>query len=495
MKIPFMSGATNTGPSVVETPIAANDSKATAPMGEVGIPGLTRFGNMVMEDFNPTLRWPRAGKIYQEMSLNDPVIGAIIFTAEMLIRKATWTIEPGGKTPVDLEAAQFLQECMDDMSVSWIDTITEILSLIVYGWSFHEIVYKTRGGSVKDPSRHSLYDDNRIGWRKIAGRSQLSMRGWEFDETDGGTVAMIQQAVSDTKSRIIPLEKALLFRTKIENANPEGKSILRNAYRPWYFKKHIEEIEGIGIERDLAGLPVITVPDGIDIWGTSDPRMLAIKNAAETLVRSVRRDQNEGIVLPFGWDFKLTTTGGSRQFDTSTIINRYDQRIAITLLADIVMLGADKVGSFALADVKKGLLATALEAILESIAGVFNRHAVPRLFSYNSFPGLLKYPKLISGEVETPNLNELGNFIQKLAGAKMPLFPDEDLENYLRSTASMPKKTDKSPKTAEDATPQATKNAGKSFNNSNMPGGDPNQPGGDPNQPNADPNNPNKGTK
>jgi len=240
----------------------------------------------------------------------------------------------------------------------------------------------------------------------------------------------------------------------------------------------------------LAGLPVITVPDGIDIWGTNDPRMLAIKTAAETLVRSVRRDQNEGIVLPFGWEFKLTTTGGSRQFDTSAIINRYDQRIAITLLADIVMLGADKVGSFALADVKKGLLATALEAILESIAGVFNRHAVPRLFSYNSFPGLLKYPKLISGEVETPDLNELGNFIQKLAGAKMPLFPDEDLENYLRSTASMPKKTDKSPKTAEEATPQATKNAGKNFNfgSSNPSAPDPNAP--DPNIP----NDPKKGT-
>ena len=467
-------------------------------MGEIGIPGLTRFGNLVMEDFIPILRWPRAGKIYREMSLNDPVVGAIMFTAEMLIRKASWTVQPGGTTPVDLEAAQFLTECMNDMNVSWIDTITEILSFLVYGWSFHEIVYKTRGGDVKDPSRRSLYTDNRIGWRKLAGRSQLSMWGWEFDEDDGGTVAMIQHAITDTKSRIIPLEKALLFRTKIENANPEGKSILRNAYRPWYFKKHIEEIEGIGIERDLAGLPMITIPEGIDIWGTKDPRMLAIKTAAENLVRSVRRDQNEGIVLPFGWEFKLATTGGSRQFDTSAIINRYDQRIAITLLADIVMLGADKVGSFALADVKKGLLATALEALLESIAGVFNRHAIPRLFKLNAFPGLTKYPELVSGEVETPDLNELGNFIQKMSGAKMPLFPDEDLENYLRSTASLPKKTDKSPKTAEEATPQATKNAGRMMtNNGNSNGNGDNSGNGNGDQGNGDGNGDpgNKGTK
>ena len=422
-------------------------------MGEIGIPGLTRFGNFVLEEFIPILRWPRAGRVYREMASNDPVIGSILFTAEMLIRKATWTVVPGGSSPVDLEAAQFLTECMDDMNVSWVDTIAEIISFITYGWSYHEVVYKTRGGDVKDPSKRSQYNDNRIGWRKIAGRSQISLWGWVFDDIDGGVDAMIQHAITDTKSRIIPLEKALLFRTKIENGNPEGKSVLRNAYRPWYFKKHIEEIEGIGIERDLAGLPVITTPEGVDIWGTNDPRMIAIKNAAETLVRSVRRDQNEGIVLPFGWDFKLTSTGGSRQFDTSTIINRYDQRIAINLLADIVMLGADKVGSFALADVKKGMLATALETMLGSIASVFNRHGIPRLFSYNSFPGLTKLPQLLPGEVETPNLNDLGNFIQKLAGAKMPLFPDEDLENYLRGIASLPKKTDKSPKMASEADP------------------------------------------
>lgn len=448
MKIPFLGKKSTPEPVVFDS---AESPRNNAHFGELGITGLSRFGNQVMEDFLPQLRWPRAGKVYREMSYNDPVVGAIMFTAEMLIRKATWRVEAGGDTPVDKEAAQFLEECMNDMSNTWADTITEILSFLVYGWSYHEIVYKYRGGDVRDPKRRSQYNDNRIGWRKIAGRSQLSMYGWTFDDAgDEDVTGMIQHAVTDTKQRIIPLEKALLFRTRIENNNPEGKSILRNAYRPWYFKKHIEEIEGIGIERDLAGLPMITTPEGVDIWGTEDPRMLAIRAAAETLVKSVRRDQNEGIVLPFGWEFKLATTGGSRQFDTSAIINRYDQRIAITMLADIVMLGADKVGSFALADVKKGLLATALEAQTESMAEVFNRHAVPRLFRLNSFPGLTKLPRLVSGEVETPDLPDLARFIQVLAGAKMPLFPDEDLENYLRGLASLPKKTDKSPKVGSE---------------------------------------------
>jgi hypothetical protein len=58
----------------------------------------------------------------------------------------------------------------------------------------------------------------------------------------------------------IPIEKMLLFRTTVQRNNPEGRSMLRTAYRPWRNKKRIEEIEGVGIERDLAGLPMARIP-------------------------------------------------------------------------------------------------------------------------------------------------------------------------------------------------------------------------------------------
>lgn len=414
-----------------------------ASFSEIGTHGLFRQGGNVYEEFLTQLQWPRAAKIYKEMSSNDPVIGAVLYMAEQLIRKATWRVQAGGDSEVDEQAKQFLEECLDDMSTSWDDTISEILTMFVYGWSWHEIVYKKRQGDSNNSKTKSKYNDGRIGWRRISARSQSSLSEWEFDDTDGSVIAMIQQSAPDWKIRRIPIEKSLLFRTKQERGNPEGRSLLRNAYRPWYFKKHIEEIEGVGIERDLAGLPVLVPPEGVDIWNPADPLATAMRNRAEQLVRNVRRDQSEGLVLPFGWDFKLMNSGGNRQFDTNAILNRYDQRIAITLLADIVMLGADKVGSFALADVKKGLLAASLEAQLQNIANVFNRYAIPRLFSYNTFQGLSNYPKLIPGEVETPGLKELGEYISRLAGAGMPLFPDEDLESYLRQVASMPENTAK----------------------------------------------------
>jgi hypothetical protein len=328
---------------------------------------------------------------------------------------------------------------MNDMSTTWSNTISEILTMMPYGFAWHEEVYKRREGSNRNPSLGSKYDDGRIGWKKLAGRAQASIQEWVFNEDGSGDVlAAVQWAPSDGKKHIIPMEKSLLFRTKYKYNNPEGRSLLRNAYRPWYFKKHIEEIEGIGIERDLAGLPVLTTPDGVDIWNPNDPEAVRIKAVAERVVRNIRRDENEGMVLPFGWDLQLLSTGSRRQFDTNAIVNRYDQRIAITLLADIVMLGGDKVGSFALADVKRSVLGMSLDVILEEIAEIFNRQAIPRLFRLNAFPGIKDYPRLQPTAVVAPNLNELARYVQALAGAKMPLFPDVDLEEYFRTIVGMP---------------------------------------------------------
>lgn len=423
-----------------------SQSQITVPitLTEIGHTGLNKWGQDVFEEFLPNLRWPRAGRVYKEMSSNDPVICAIMLCARQLIRKVTWEVVPASDFRADLEAAEFLESCMEDMSMTWAELIDEITSYFEYGWAFHEIVYKRRLGDSSDPKKRSKYNDGRIGWRKISGRSQESWAGWEFDDEDDGSLMGMWQDRREHKV-FIPIEKALLFRTTSARGNPEGRSFLRGAYRPWYFKKHIEEIEGIGIERDLAGLPVLITPPNIDIWDDTNAKAKQLRAVAENLVRNIRRDRNEGVVLPNEWKLELLSAKSARQFDTNAIINRYDQRIAITMLSDIVMLGADKVGSFALASVKKSLLAAALDAQVQSIVAVFNRYAIPRLFSLNVFPGITNFPQLKASSVDAPDLKELAEYISKLAGAKMPLFPNIDLENHLRRVAGLPTTSEDDP--------------------------------------------------
>jgi len=177
---------------------------------------------------------------------------------------------------------------MEDMEHSWMDFIVEALSMFIYGWAWHEIVYKVRN------SKNSKYPDGRIGWAKLPIRSQNSWNGWVYDENDPDNLIGMEQLDSNAMNKVvvIPYEKSLLFRTKSYRNSPEGVSLLRTAYRSWIFKKRIEEIEGIGIERDLAGLPVINVPEDIDIWDPDNPQGVTLKAYLEKLVSNIRRDKN-----------------------------------------------------------------------------------------------------------------------------------------------------------------------------------------------------------
>ena len=407
---------------------------------ELGRLGQKRYGGFFYEEFLKELQGRKGMAVFQEMSENDDTIGAILFSIEMLIRQATWDVQPGGSTPADEEAKDFVLSCMDDMSDTWSDTISEILSFLTYGWSAHEIVYKRRCGKRNDPRLRSKYTDGLIGWQKLPIRSQDTLYEWLYDDHDNIT-GIVQNPPPDFGLIEIPIEKLLLFKTKSRKGNPEGRSILRNAYRDWYFKRRIQEIEGIGIERDLAGFPVLTAPEGIDIWSEEDPELQAAKAAAERIVQNIRRDSLEGLVVPNGWELKLLSTGGQRQFDTSTIIERYDSRIAMTCMADFILLGHQNVGSFALSSDKTKMFAMAIGSYLDIICEVFNNQAIPALIDINGdhFKGITDYPYLVHGDVEDANLEKLGDFIHKMitCGA---LLPDEGVEDFVREQAGMPER-------------------------------------------------------
>lgn len=419
---------------------------------EYGRIGQNRYGGVFFEEFLPELRGLKGVQVYQEMSENDETVGAILFAIEMLMRQCDFTIEPGGNEKADWDAAEFVEQCMNDMQMTWTDTLSEILSFLTYGWSYHEIVYKLRRGRTRNPETSSKYDDGLIGWRKLPIRAQETLYQWEYKDNSDDLLGMTQMPAPTFQRLTIPLGKALHFKTKSRKDNPEGRSILRNAYRPWYFKKRIQEIEGIGIERDLAGFPVLYTPDNVDLWDQNNPDAVQTLARAEAIVSGVRRDAREGIVLPGGengWKFELLSTGSRRQFDTNQVIDRYDKRIATTVLADFVMLGQQAVGSFALASSKTKIFALAIGTYLDIICEVFTNQAIPRLIDLNGehFKGLTGYPKMVHGDIEDTDLGPFGTFIQQMVSIGA-VQPDDELEDFIRRTAGLPEKRGSEPRDA-----------------------------------------------
>lgn len=409
---------------------------------ELGTSGLRRSGGFVHEEFLNQLRGRRGFLVYREMADNDPVIGSILYAIEKVILRLEWRIDPFDDSPEAEELQTFIDECMEDMSDSWDQTLASILSMLVYGFSFHEIVYKIRKGDTKDPKTNSKHNDGKIGWRKFPIRSQESLNNWMMD-ADGGIQGYRQIDPAGGGFREIPIDKGLLFRTNVNKNNPEGRSLLRNCFRPWYYKRRIEEIEAIGIERDLAGLPVAKVPPEYLSSGAT-PAQQSVLAEITQIVQNIKRNEQEGVIFPLMYDengkemfsLELLSSGGSRQFDTDKVIARYDQRISMSVLSDFILLGHEQVGSFALGSQKMDLWTMSVEAIAKSIAEVMNQYAIPRLLKLNGMNTELA-PYLSYGEVSSVDLNELSNYVQKLIGAGA-LSPDENLEAYLREQASLP---------------------------------------------------------
>ena len=416
-------------------------------MREVGATGLRRFSGFIYEEFLKELTGWKGVAVYTEMAKNDATCFSILHSIKNLCRRVPWRVEQASTAQGDEEAAEFLETCMDDMSQTWIDMVDEILSMLTYGFSVHEIVYKRRCGDVFDPTMRSKYQDGRIGWRRIPIRSQDSIYRWQFDD-HGGIQGVEQLAPPHYYHVTIPTEKMLLFRTTTEKNNPEGLSILRGAYRSWYNKKFIENIEGIGVERDLAGLPCILVPPEI-LSSNASPEQVQLLSNLKNIAINIRRDAQEGVVFPMAYntegkplfELKLLSSGGNRQFDTDKIIQRYDHRIAMTALADFLMLGQNNVGSFALASSKTELFATAVGAFLDIIADVFNNYAIPRLFALNDF-NVSEYPKITHGDLESADLKEIGEYLKNLAVSGFPLFPNKELEKYLLKIGNLPEPPD-----------------------------------------------------
>lgn len=419
-----------------------------------GRSGAKNFGGYQLDENDRALQGARGIEVYREMGDTDATCGSVLYTIDKVARQVGWNVKRASDHPRDRAAADFLSECMDDLDTTWVDFISEVLSMLQYGFSLHEIVYKRRGGDAPEAYMRSRFSDGRVGWKGLPIRSQETINRWLTDPL-GNIVQVEQMAPPDYQATLIPMEKLLLFRTSTHKGSPLGKSIFRIAHRSFYLKRAIENIEGVGVERDLAGLPVALVPPEVLAQRTQGDQ--AMFNAMKNIITNIRRDEQEGVIFPMQYDeagrplyeLKLLTSGGTRNFDTDRIISRYDSRIAMCALADFLLLGqsASAQGSFAMHSDKTKLFAASISAFLDIIAETLNRFAVQRLFALNSF-AVDELPRLEHDSVEHPDLGQVGAFIQQIAGAGAAIFPNESIEAKLCEMAGLP-----TPVNAERAEP------------------------------------------
>lgn len=419
---------------------------------QLGIGGLKHSWGQVQEEFHPRLQGTKAARVYEEMASNDAAIGAVLYVIEAFLRRVDWKVEPasvpgdeaGPSEEAEAEAA-FLESCMNDMDQSWSDFISDVLSFLTYGYALHEIVYKIRRGRAGDSPRfQSAYDDGRIGWRAIETRAQNTIDGWEFEGTSSAVLGAWQKNPNDFNTVFLPIEKCVLFRTRSAKGNPEGRSILRTAYRSWYMKKRLEEVEAIGINRDLTGIPVIEAPVAVLADNATDAQR-ALRSTLQQIASRLQRDEAEGLVFPAerdaddkptGFKLKLLSSPGQKQIPADPVIRRYESRMLMSMSAEFLMLGTEKQGSFALGATKSQNFVKSLEWYINAIADTLNRTAVARLYDANNVPPEFR-ARIVPGDLDRPDLKDLGLFLSYVASAGL-VHPTPKVEARLRELADLP---------------------------------------------------------
>ena len=394
-------------------------------MKEIGYTGLDQWSGVIQEDFLRELRGKEGFKRYQEMRLNSPVVGAMLLAIEQAVRGITWQyVSDDGE---DDERIAFLQASLDGMSTNWADHVIEALSMLPFGYAPFEIVYQ-RG------------DGGRLVWRKFGIRGQDTVNNWLLDD-NGGLQGVVQMGAPSYKRIEIPIEKLILYRTRSEKNNPEGRSVLRSAWVPYYYAKNIMQIEAIGIERDLAGMPVVMPPMGATVDesdSTSD-----VSKAAE-FVRNIRNDEQAGLVLPppvgegdhQRWHFELASTGGTRNFDTNAVVMRYESRILMSALSQFLILGQDKVGTQALSADMTEFWTNSINATADIISETHTAYAMKRLLTLNGLDAEgIRLEHSPAGDVD---LSMLADVFQKV-GDKITWLPSDEM--WLRGAMKLPKTT------------------------------------------------------
>lgn len=422
--------------------------KINAPLSELGGTGLKHYNGSVYEDeIERNLQWPNCIKVYAEMERDSIIYGAL-YAVKQFIKSSEWRVEEytGPDKPTNAtEHAEFIRTCLDDMSKPWSETLDEILSCLIYGFSVHEIVYKKRlGMQQKNKKFKSKHNDGLIGWRKFPIRSQDTITDFRFDE-HGELTGIRQQDMWNRIDVWIPDDRYMLFRTSSYKDNPRGVSVLRSAYRAYHFRKNIEVQEAIGVERDLSGVPILRVPSEI-LDPDADIDQKKVRRMYEIMGQNLKRNDQSFLLMPsdiygndengsgqYIYDVSLLSSSGSRQVQTGPVIERYDRRIMQSMLTDFLLMGGQSVGSYSLASSKVDAFQTALVSYLDNIAVQLNEKAIPLLFEANGWDAA-KTPKLVHNGVDTANLEVLADYVKKLSESGA-LTLDEGIENDLRKAA------------------------------------------------------------
>ena len=395
--------------------VLQSPSKSTLRKGpEVGSAG-NKHINMYLggAEYNKKLSGTRGFKVYDQMRRSDPVVRRTLRVAKTPILAGRWFVE--ANSPEQNEMREFIEWCLfENMGSNWTIFIKEVLTMLDFGFSTFEKVYRTK----KTPfGTMTVLED-------LAPRLQTSVMQFEYNNK-GRPTAMKMYNYND-KPVTIRYRKLLAFTYDKVGYNIEGISLLRSAYKPWFFKGRLEKLDAAQKERHGIGIPIIKLPPG----AVTDKDLKAARNMGQSL----RANPSAYIILPARWEVEWAKLEGL-PVDILESIKYHDMAMEKNILADFLSTTSSDSGT----DTKADIFLKSSRDLANIIYEEINRNLIQELINYN-YGEQLHYPKLKVRRVSDEVSSRVLSFALKNIVSSDIIRPDEDLENWWRNELSLPAK-------------------------------------------------------
>lgn len=369
-----------------------------------------------------------AGRVYREMLNNDASTAVSLRVAKVPVMAADYYIEPFDDSQEAADIAEFVDyNIFHRPSAPWLLTMEEILHMYEDGFSPFQVVVEPGQWS---PSREKANRKNYTMLRKLAPRPAPTIDEIKYDD-NGGPVAIVQNAIDGdgkVKKVTIPIDKCVIFTLDRKGHDLMGQSILRSAYKHWYYKDHLYKVDAIQKERHGIGIPDVKLLPGYTA---------ADKEMAVEMARNLRANEEAYVVRPATIEVAFLKPEGQMVNVMDSAIH-HDNMIMKNVMAQFMNLGLETGGGRATAGSQVDIFMKSLRHVANLICDTMNIHLIPKLVAYN-FP-TDRFPRMQARNIgETKDTQAWASALSNLFGQNA-ITPDEDTENWLRRQLDMPAK-------------------------------------------------------
>ncbi len=426
--------------------------EAAKPKAMQGAQGFTVTGGYIQSnEINTKLQGTMRWKVASDLLTNISIIAAGVRYSLNLIARPEWSFEPANDSAEAKEMAEFAQSVLDEVEGTWTAIVRRMALYRWHGFGLHEWQAKER-------------EDGRIGIGKIAVRPCHTVERWDMEET-GEIKGVFQKRPLDGKEIYLPRAKVLYLVDDSLTDNPEGMGWFRHLVEPASRLKRLLEIETMGFERDLNGIPVGrapiseinamvgTVPQGWTKTFTQEDANSAIAGIT-SFVRMEAKKPGTGVLLdsqPYAsqsadgesltgekmWDIELLTSEPKGLDSIAKAVERLEYEMSLVMGTDSMLTGRGGEGSRALSEDKSHNLYLLAESTIGDIKEVVGRDLLDPVWAMNGLPDELK-PKPKTESINFKDAAHIAQVLKDMATAGAVLAPDDPAIDDLRSLLDLP---------------------------------------------------------